>query len=150
MTGELHTDPARHHSLILVEALDLGQVSGRGALHLETLLREWRVFREGWVRRSNTNNPEGWRPTPEAIITGARYTNDRNSFHANAFISFNHREFPTALCSLADLHSECWRVDVAASARVRCCCLTWSQTSSHFLSLSYWLSSVSLSGGRFM
>ena len=35
----LHTDPARHPSLILVEALNLGQVSGRGALHLETLLR---------------------------------------------------------------------------------------------------------------
>ena len=35
----LHTDPAGHPSLILVEALDLGQVSGRGALHLETLLR---------------------------------------------------------------------------------------------------------------
>lgn len=33
-----YTDPARHPSLILIEALDLGQVSGRGALHLETLL----------------------------------------------------------------------------------------------------------------
>lgn len=33
-----NTDPARHPSLILIEALDLGQVSGRGALHLETLL----------------------------------------------------------------------------------------------------------------
>lgn len=28
--------------------------------------------------------------------------------------------------------------------------LTWSQTSSHFFSLSYWLSSFILSGGRFM
>lgn len=33
-----YTDPARHPSLILVEALDLGQVRGRGALHLEALL----------------------------------------------------------------------------------------------------------------
>lgn len=32
------SDPAGHPSLILVEALDLSQVSGRGALHLETLL----------------------------------------------------------------------------------------------------------------
>lgn len=28
--------------------------------------------------------------------------------------------------------------------------LTWSQISSHFFSLSYWLSSFILSGGRFM
>lgn len=28
--------------------------------------------------------------------------------------------------------------------------LTWSQTSSHFFSLSYWLKSFSLSGGKFM
>lgn len=28
--------------------------------------------------------------------------------------------------------------------------LTWSQTNSHFFSLSYWLSSFSLSGGKFM
>lgn len=34
----LYTDPARHPALVLVEALDLSQVSGRGALHLETLL----------------------------------------------------------------------------------------------------------------
>ena len=34
----LYTDPARHPSLILVEALDLGQVGGWGALYLETLL----------------------------------------------------------------------------------------------------------------
>lgn len=37
----LYTDPARHPSLILVEAPDLSQVSGGGALHLETLL--WKV-----------------------------------------------------------------------------------------------------------
>jgi len=36
--GTVFTDPARHPSLILVEALDLGQVSGWRALHLETLL----------------------------------------------------------------------------------------------------------------
>jgi len=34
----LTTDPAGHRSLILVEALDLGQVRGRGALHLEALM----------------------------------------------------------------------------------------------------------------
>lgn len=33
-----YTHPARHPSLILVEALDLGQVCGWGVLHLETLL----------------------------------------------------------------------------------------------------------------
>lgn len=36
----LYTDPARHPSLILVEALDLSQVSGWGTLYLETLLGE--------------------------------------------------------------------------------------------------------------
>lgn len=35
-----YTDPARHPSLVLVEALDLGQISGGGALHLEALLRQ--------------------------------------------------------------------------------------------------------------
>lgn len=39
-TKMLSTDPTRHPSLILVEAFDLGQVSGWGALHLETLLWE--------------------------------------------------------------------------------------------------------------
>lgn len=34
----LYTDPTRHPSLILVEALDLSQVGGWGALYLETLL----------------------------------------------------------------------------------------------------------------
>lgn len=34
----LRADPAGHPSLILVAALDLGQVDGGGALHLETLL----------------------------------------------------------------------------------------------------------------
>lgn len=34
------TDPTRHPSLVLVEALDLDQISGRRAFHLETLLRE--------------------------------------------------------------------------------------------------------------
>lgn len=32
------TDPPRYSSLVLVEALDFSQVSGRRALHLETLL----------------------------------------------------------------------------------------------------------------
>lgn len=50
----LHPDPARHPSLILVEALDLGQVSGRGALHLETLLRKKHS------QRTESNVACGW------------------------------------------------------------------------------------------
>lgn len=34
----LHTYPARHAALVLVKALDLGQVNGWGALHLEAFL----------------------------------------------------------------------------------------------------------------
>lgn len=34
------TDPACYSSLILVETLDLGQICGRGTLHLETILIE--------------------------------------------------------------------------------------------------------------
>lgn len=54
-----YTDPASHPSLILVEALNLGQVSGRGALDLETLLGEkdsQAAF--NWVHFFN--NPERW------------------------------------------------------------------------------------------
>lgn len=43
------TDSARHSSLILVEALDFGEVSGRGALHLEAFLYGTE-FRENQVR----------------------------------------------------------------------------------------------------
>lgn len=34
------TDPACYSSLILVETLDLGQIRGRGTLHLKTILIE--------------------------------------------------------------------------------------------------------------
>ncbi len=41
---------------------------------------------------------------------------------------------------------------VNEEVNVWCVCskLTWSQTNSHFFSLSYWQSSFTLSGGRFM
>lgn len=42
----IQTDPTGHPSLVLVEALDLGQVGGRGALDLETLLGG---ITESWV-----------------------------------------------------------------------------------------------------
>lgn len=34
----VYTDPARDPALILVEALDLDQISGRGTFHLKALL----------------------------------------------------------------------------------------------------------------
>lgn len=41
------TDPACHSTLVLVEALDLGQVCRRWTLHLETLLEERRWNKAG-------------------------------------------------------------------------------------------------------
>ena len=45
----LSTDPSGNPSLVLVEALDLGQVSGWGTLHLEALLGDRDAQRPGSV-----------------------------------------------------------------------------------------------------
>lgn len=122
----LYTDPARHPALILVEALDLSQVSGRGALHLETLLRKKNSQRTeskvafDWV--NFINNPEIWldwrhiyqRTASEAIIVCASKHNRHKPLSVSmptplslATTETVQQGFHTALHSLPQIHFGC-------------------------------------------
>lgn len=170
-----YTDPARHPSLILVEALDLSQVCGRGALHLETLLGMkdssfWLTFISNWrhiyqctpskaiIARASKHN---WHKPPSvSMLTPLSVATTRTvkgGFHI-ALCSVH-----TSLCRLCtgegtgtrglfDLMTCMLRFiwETTSVSLKKKNCLTWSQTNSHFLSLSYWLNSFSLSGGKFM
>lgn len=85
------TDPACHSTLVLVEALDLGQVCRRWTLHLETLLEERIKQVRGRLRLLLFFISE-WHID---VCTTSACTKNRQlppqCLHADASLDFNHR-----------------------------------------------------------
>lgn len=83
----------------------------------------------------------GWRALHlEALLEDRMY----RDLHIKLYAAVTQTE--SALCIFPDI--TCYHGNRLTGSSVWI--LTWSQTNSHFFSLSYWLNSFSLSGGRFM